>query len=80
MTIDLAQPLMRCTVCGEASPAICARNCKENLRLTGRRYTYGQCRRCRVISQMPVPSTEFLTMYYQQIDQNQQQRWRTPEG
>ena len=77
---ELKQSAGICPLCKSKNTKLCASKCKANLELTDNYYSYVQCQDCQIITQMPIPSEEALSKYYQLIDEGQQRYWSTPEG
>lgn len=76
----LLQSSLSCPVCGSFALGIVARACRENLDLSRRSYYFYACNVCDVISQLPLPSSGFLSAYYDSIDACQSACWSSDDG
>lgn len=53
-----------CPICKKSNFFKVVSNCKENIRLTEKSYTYRKCKNCRVISLFPTPGIKSISRHY----------------
>ena len=57
-----------CPICKRNNFFKVISNCKENIRLTEKSYSYGKCLDCKIISQFPVPEISTISKHYQFLE------------
>ena len=53
-----------CPICKQDYLFELVSNCKENIRLTEKSYSYGECCNCKVISLFPTPGIKTISKHY----------------
>ncbi len=53
-----------CPICKKSNFIKLVSNCKENIRLTEKSYSYGECLDCKVISLFPTPDIKTISNHY----------------
>ena len=61
-----------CPICKNTNFFEVATNCRENIRLTDKSYTYGKCFNCKIISLMPSPDFLTVSKHYQFLNKEKE--------
>ena len=62
----------RCPICKKIDFIKVVSNCKENIPLTEKSYSYGKCLNCKVISQFPTPDMPTISKHYQFLNKEKE--------
>ena len=61
-----------CPVCKKNNFFEVVSNCKENIRLTERSYSYGKCFNCNIISLYPTPNIKTISKHYKFLNKEKE--------
>ena len=64
------QPI--CPICKKNNFFKVVSNCKENVRLTDKSYSYGECLNCKIISLLPTPDVPTISRHYQFLNKEKE--------
>ena len=61
-----------CPICKQSNFFKLVSNCKENIRLTEKSYSYGECLNCKIISLFPIPDMPTISRHYEFLNKEKE--------
>ena len=61
-----------CPICKKSNFFKVVSNCKENIRLTEKNYSYGECFNCKIISLFPTPDIPSISKHYKFLNKEKE--------
>ncbi len=68
-----------CPICKKSNLFEVVSNCKENIRLTEKSYSYGECLNCKVISLLPIPESKTISKHYKFLNKEKEKNIQNKE-